>query len=150
MKIILTALFLVNLTPLTNAQKTEVRSVEERPLAPCCYTQSIAEHGSEVAWEMRTEVTEMVGKGRTEGEIIEHYEGVYGERILIVPDGVTGNILFALPVAAAVLASLVLFLYVRKMLRCGKQTVTTTQDRTPSVCNKFLREKIDRETGEPF
>jgi len=69
MQTILMALLLVNVVSLSNAQKSEIRKVEERLLAPCCYTQSIAVHGSEVADQMRAEVTEMVVQGRTENEI---------------------------------------------------------------------------------
>ncbi len=32
----------------------------EPDLAPCCYTQSIAVHGSDIAAQMRSEVAEMV------------------------------------------------------------------------------------------
>ena len=65
--------------------------MESRLLAPCCYTQSIAVHGSDIAAQMRSEVAEMVAGGKTEEEIVSHYRNIYGERILIVPDGLTGS-----------------------------------------------------------
>jgi cytochrome c-type biogenesis protein CcmH/NrfF len=63
-----------NTTLLTSAQKDQGRMIEERLLAPCCYTQSIAEHGSEIARQMRNEVTRMVAEGGTENEIVRHYK----------------------------------------------------------------------------
>jgi cytochrome c-type biogenesis protein CcmH len=141
------ALILVNRTSLNHTQKAELRRIEGRLLAPCCYTQSIAVHGSEVARQMRTEVAEMVAEGRTEEEIVNHYKSLYGDRVLIVPDGVTGKILFSLPVVTSVLASLVLFMCIRKMLHSGKRRLPIAQDHTPSVINKPLREKIQCEIG---
>src|SRR5579871_205126 len=82
---------------LTDAQSIHVQNVEKKLLAPCCYTQSIAEHGSDVAVRMRAEVTQMVADGKSEDEIIGHYRAVYGDRVLIIPDGFAGKILFTLP-----------------------------------------------------
>ena len=102
-------LTLVNPASLSTAQTAQIQKVEKRLLAPCCYTQSIAEHGSAIAVQMRGEVSEMVTEGESESEIIEHYRSIYGDRILIVPDGMTGRILFSLPVAIAALACIILF-----------------------------------------
>jgi cytochrome c-type biogenesis protein CcmH len=80
--------------PLTPQQTTEVKRLEDSLLAPCCYSQSIARHMSPEAEQMRHEVIEMVASGRSQNEILEHYKALYGERILIVPDGRTGRVLF--------------------------------------------------------
>jgi cytochrome c-type biogenesis protein CcmH len=149
MKTILMALILVSTTSLSSTQKAELQRVDERLLAPCCYTQSIAVHGSGIARQMRTEVAEMVAEGRTEEEIVNHYKSLYGDRVLIVPDGATGKILFGLPVVTSVLASLALFVCVRKMLRLGKKSLPA-QDQTPYPKNQLLREQIEREIGESF
>lgn len=139
---------LMNPASLTNTQTEEIHKVEKSLLAPCCYTQSIAEHGSDIAVQMRNEVTEMVANGKPEEEIVNHYRNIYGDRILIVPDGLTGRILFTLPVAISVLASLVLFACLRRMLR----PVTNQRDskiQRPAL-NDALREKIEREIGDPL
>ncbi len=150
MHTILIAMLLVNVTPLSNTQRGEIRRVEERLLAPCCYTQSIALHGSEIAEQMRAEVTEMVLQGRAESEIVDHYRGLYGDRVLIVPDGVRGRILFSLPAITVVLGCLVLFLCVRRMLRSGQKNQSLAAGQTQPVIDKTLRETIERETGESF
>lgn len=150
MKAILMALIVVNATSLTNGQKAELRRIEERLLAPCCYTQSIAVHESDIARRMRTEVAEMIADGRTEEEIVDHYKSLYGDRVLIVPDGVAGKILFSLPVVTSVLASLVLFICIRKMLRSGTKRLSIAQNHPPHAINKSLQETREREIGEPF
>jgi cytochrome c-type biogenesis protein CcmH len=150
MHTILIAMLLVNVAPLSNTQKSEIRKVEGRLLAPCCYTQSIAVHGSEIAEQMRAEVTEMVVQGRTENEIVNHYRSLYGDRVLIVPDGVTGRILFSFPVITAVLGCLVLLLCVRRMLRSGQKGHPLAETQTRNVIDKAVRETIERESGESF
>jgi cytochrome c-type biogenesis protein CcmH len=148
MRTILVAMLLVNVSPLSNTQKSEIRKIEERLLAPCCYTQSIAVHGSEIAGQMRTEVTEMVVYGRTENEIVNYYRNLYGDRVLVVPDGVTGEILFSLPVIIVVFGCLVLLLCLRKMLQSGRANQFLAEGQTRHVIDKALRETIERETGE--
>ena len=148
MRTILAAMLLLNVNPLSNTQKSEIRTIEERLLAPCCYTQSIAVHGSEIAGQMRAEVTEMVAHGRTENEIVDYYRNLYGDRVLVVPDGATGEILFSIPVIIAAFGCLVLLLCVRKMLRSGQENQFLAKGQTRHVIDKALRETIDREIGE--
>ena len=126
--------------------------MESRLLAPCCYTQSIAVHGSDIAAQMRSEVAEMVAGGKTEEEIVSHYRNIYGERILIVPDGLTGRIYFSLPLLTSALGCLVLFVCLRRMLRSSKSRPATNVDQPMHevIVDKALREKITREMGEPL
>jgi cytochrome c-type biogenesis protein CcmH len=149
-KAILVVALLAHTTLLTSAQKAEIRRVDERLLAPCCYTQSIAEHGSEIAGQMRTEVAQMVAAGRNEEEIASHYRALYGDRILIVPDGMTGKILFSLPVMISMFGFAILLVSIRKMLRSGKERLATSQGQKPSVVDNHLRARIEQEFGEPF
>jgi cytochrome c-type biogenesis protein CcmH len=149
MKAILVVALLANGSFLTGPQKAEVRRVEGRLLAPCCYTQSIAEHGSEIARQMRREVAQKVAEGRTEEEVISYYKALYGDRILIVPHGITGTILFSLPLVTSVLASVVLAVFLRKMLRSGKDNLSIATNRE-SLSVTALHKRIEEETGEPF
>ncbi|HTQ61464.1 MAG TPA: cytochrome c-type biogenesis protein CcmH [Candidatus Solibacter sp.] len=142
------ALILVNPASLSTAQSAEIQKVEKRLLAPCCYTQSIAEHGSDIAVQMRGEVAEMVADGQSEREIVEHYRSIYGNRILIVPDGITGKILFGLPVAIALLACLVLFFCFRKMLRSRRYEHIREVSQASPPLSDSLKKKIDRELGD--
>jgi cytochrome c-type biogenesis protein CcmH/NrfF len=141
-------LTLVNPASLSTAQTAQIQKVEKRLLAPCCYTQSIAEHGSDIAVQMRGEVAEMVASGKSESEIVEHYRRIYGDRILIVPDGMTGIILFSLPVAIAAIACLVLFVCFRKMLRSGIHERIRDVSQSRPVLSDAFKEKIEREIGE--
>jgi len=147
---IVLALILINPAVASAAQTAQIQKVEKRLLAPCCYTQSIAEHGSDIAVQMRGEVEAMVTEGKSESEIVEHYRGIYGDRILVVPDGLTGRILFSLPVAIAALACLVLFVCFRKMLRSGRRERMRNVSQSRPAVSDVLKQKIEREIGEPL
>jgi len=75
---------------------------------------------------------------------------LYGDRVLVVPDGVTGEILFSIPVIIAVFGCLVLLLCVRKMLRSRQESQLLAEKQTRRVIDKAIREMIERETGEPL
>ena len=102
----------VSLTPQQNA---EVMRLDDSLLAPCCYTQPISQHRSDAAEQMRQQIAEMVASGMTETEIIEHYRQQYGDRILVVPDGNTGQVLFVLPGVLFIASSGILCLVLRRM-----------------------------------
>ncbi len=78
--------------------------VQRRLIAPCCYTQTIDVHSSEIAETMRQEVLQMVKLGKDERAIFAHYKAIYGEQILAVPDGVLGELAFAIPITSATAA----------------------------------------------
>ena len=59
----------------------------------------------------------MVPSGMSDREIIEHYRQQYGDRIGVVPDGNTGQVLFALPVVLFFASSGILYVFLEKLRR---------------------------------
>lgn len=101
--------FFTLLTVVPNgAQKDQIHRIECKLMAPCCYSQTIDVHDSEIARQMRGEVTAMVMAGKSEQEVLDYYKTEYGESILAVPDGATGTLVFSLPAYATVFAVLAL------------------------------------------
>ncbi len=100
MRLTIGLMFALSVIAITPGQAAEIKRLEDELMAPCCYTQTIREHMSEVAEQMREEVTEFVLEGRPEREILRYYKTRYGEAILAVPDGLAGQVVFAVPVAA--------------------------------------------------
>jgi cytochrome c-type biogenesis protein CcmH len=143
-------LFLSSVASLTPQQKAEVKRVEESLLAPCCYSQSIAQHMSAEAEQMRQEVVEMVAAGKSDHEILEHYKAAYGERILIVPDGSTGQVLFALPVIEFMVCSAILLFFLRRMLKARNASCCRAAGKERSIAREALRKEIERQTGDLF
>ncbi len=94
-------------------QQEVLIKVERNLMAPCCYTQTIDVHMSDVARDMRRDVANMILEGQTARQIFNHYKAIYGEVILAVPDGKTEIAAFAIPIATSSLATsgLLYFLY---------------------------------------
>lgn len=140
------AFLLFSSATLTPQQQARVKHLEEALLAPCCYSQSIAQHSSAVAAQMREEVTAMVAGGLTEEQIIARYKAIYGNQILIVPDGRARKVLFSMPVVIFLLALAAVLLALRKMLRRGAPSSGPPTE-SGSASNPF-HEQIERETGD--
>ncbi len=84
-------MLLLTLLPLLvfaeTAEQPQVRvdRLEHAVLAPCCYTESVAIHQSEIAVKMRLEITKWVAAGKSDQEILDTYAGLYGDKVLVDP-----------------------------------------------------------------
>ena len=66
-------------------EKARVQRIESAVLAPCCYTEAVSRHQSEVAVKMRIEIAKWVAEGRTDQEILDTYVRQYGSKVLVDP-----------------------------------------------------------------
>lgn len=148
MKVMVALLFLVGTGAWgqTPQQHSEIKRLEDSLLAPCCYSQAVGQHMSDVAVQMRREITAMVLAGKNESEVIAHYKAVYGERILIVPDGKTGVLLFILPLCLALLALWILVMVLRKMLDVSRSGTLPNGSPVRQRIPQAIREEIERRT----
>lgn len=78
---------------LTPAQEADHDYLIHRLMAPCCWTSSVAEHGSGQAPVVEAEIREMLLEGRSRQEIEDHYIAKFGERILVEPKARGFNVL---------------------------------------------------------
>jgi cytochrome c-type biogenesis protein CcmH len=62
-------------------------ALEGRIMAPCCWTQTIDIHGSEIANDLRREIRKRLRAGESADTIQASLVQRYGERILAVPPG---------------------------------------------------------------
>ena len=60
--------------------------LETKLMSPCCMSGTVADHGSGIALQMRKEIRAMLGEGKTEREILDHYIALHGQQILAVPE----------------------------------------------------------------
>lgn len=61
--------------------------LEGRIIAPCCWTQTIDIHGSELSTQLRLEIRERLQKGESADSIERSIVERYGARVLAVPPG---------------------------------------------------------------
>jgi cytochrome c-type biogenesis protein CcmH/NrfF len=81
----LTLLPLLALAETAEQPQARVDRLEHAVLAPCCYTESVAIHQSEIAVKMRLEIAKWVAMGKSDKEILDAYVGVYGSKVLVDP-----------------------------------------------------------------
>jgi len=94
----------------------KAREIEDTLIAPCCWTQPVPEHSSEVAEKIRKEVREMVAAGKSRDEILDHYVAEYGERILVTPRARGFNrLVYILPWLALILGAWLLIVFLKKL-----------------------------------
>jgi len=117
----------------TTDQAKRIERLENKLMAPCCYSQNIHDHMSQEAAEMRDEVMEMVEAGESEQDIITYYRTKYGERILAMPDGKTGEVAYTVPVTIALLALLALFAAIFHSARNRNQNASASQKSVESL-----------------
>lgn len=83
------------------------RAIEGRLLAPCCWTQTLDTHESELATALREEIGTRVARGERADAIEDALAERYGERIRAVPRGRDPRAHVVVLVAFAMAAALV-------------------------------------------
>jgi cytochrome c-type biogenesis protein CcmH len=92
------------------------REIEDNLIAPCCWSQPVSQHDSQIAEQIRNEVSSMVAAGKSRDEILDYYVARYGERILVTPRAKGFNALvYILPWAALPLGAWALILLLKKL-----------------------------------
>lgn len=102
---------------LTPEQEQHAHDVKAQLIAPCCWSETVAEHRSPISLEMRKEIDEMVAAGRTEREILDHYKAEYGMRIFVEPEGGLFWVMNVVPVVMVVLGLAAVVFFLRRMMR---------------------------------
>ncbi len=129
----------------TGKGKDTIREIEDRLVAPCCWSQPVSQHDSEIAAQIRDEVSKMVAAGKSREEILDFYVAKYGERILVTPRAKGFNTLaYILPWAALPIGIWVLILLFRKMRSPSPVPVPApapvTDSRYDSIIEKEMKE----------
>ena len=91
------------------------RRIEERLLAPCCYSESVAQHRNEVSLALKQEIGKLASEQKTDDEIIAVFTARYGRRILVEPDGPAGVVMTVMPIIAIAAGVLLTAFLIRKL-----------------------------------
>jgi cytochrome c-type biogenesis protein CcmH len=100
-----------------STSQDQVRRIQERFIAPCCWHENLAIHRSPDAEAMRAEIREFVAQGKTEEQIVEFYVAKYGERILREPRGAFSLWLRIMPAVILLLGALLVAGYIVRQRR---------------------------------
>ena len=70
---------------ITPEQQARIAKLEDAVLAPCCYTEPVSRHQSDIAIKMRLEIADWVAAGKSDQAILDTYAQRYGARVLVDP-----------------------------------------------------------------
>jgi len=106
------------LCELTPDQVNErARRVEDQLLSPCCYSEALTVHRSDLAAQLRTEIRHMVEAGRSDREILDIYIARYGLRVLREPEGARRTWLNGVAIGGVLLGLLIAVVALRRLRR---------------------------------
>lgn len=110
MKKLLTFLIL-SVFVLSSTNEDLIIDLEQSLMAPCCWSGTVYDHGHS---QLENEIQSMVNAGQTRQQVLDHYVGIYGERILAIPVAQGFNIMaWVVPVMIAIAALIIFGLYLR-------------------------------------
>jgi cytochrome c-type biogenesis protein CcmH len=120
------------------------REIEDKLIAPCCWSQPVSQHDSEASRKIKREVAEMLAAGKSQDQIIEHFVSEYGERILVAPRPKGFNSLaYVLPWTALLLGAGGIAILLKKMRVPGKaavQSAPVTDSKYDSIIEKEIKD----------
>ncbi len=102
---------------LSPRQQEQAQNLERKLIAPCCWSEPVSTHRSEIALKMKAEIAAFVAAGKTDEEILAIYKQRYGMRILIEPEGARWWWTHVVPLAALALGLALTIVVIRKLLR---------------------------------
>lgn len=129
-----------------NTEET-AHEIERMLIAPCCWSQPVAQHYSEAADQIRKEVRVLLAAGKSKQEILDYYVSRYGERILASPRPRGFNLLaYVLPAIFLLSGAGVVVLFLKK------QTMRSADQSLPALAEPLLDEqyasRVERELRE--
>jgi cytochrome c-type biogenesis protein CcmH/NrfF len=114
-------------------QRERITRLENALLAPCCYSEPVARHNSDVAVRMRAEITTWVSEGKSDREILDNYKKLYGLRVLGEPEGATWWWSNIVPWAVLLTGTLTAIQILRKWRRSPRPSPADTSQEIVNV-----------------
>ena len=133
---------------ITPQQSVRIKHLNGKLMAPCCFSQTISEHMSQEAEQMREEVVQMVLAGKTDKQITDYYREKYGEVILAVPDGASGVIAYTTPFVVILIAGIALVYFLKFAIKRRTEVLLASAAQPQHALSLAMRERIRMEIGE--
>ncbi len=119
---------------LSPEQEERAETIFDELISPCCWTTTVAQHGSGAAPRIQAEVRRMLAAGETHQEILDHYVEEYGERILAKPKKKGFNLAaYWVPYLGLLFGGVAIFLSVRRGMRRARRPASMTADSAAQI-----------------
>lgn len=93
-------------------------------MAPCCWQGNLLQHDSPKAEQLRAEIRQMVAQGKSDDDIRAAVVAEYTRRILALPDGPAGDLLWWIPWLVVLLGVIAVVITIRRLRRGTAPVVT--------------------------
>jgi cytochrome c-type biogenesis protein CcmH len=127
-------------TPLSGpALEQRTHEVASLLRCPVCQGMSVADSPSTVALDMKQHVRELLARGYTQDQILNYFEGSYGQFVLLKP---RNPFVWLLPVVVLLAGATLVVITLRRL------SSPTTENREPRTENVYLdrvRELVEKE-----
>ena len=154
--LVVMAVALLLVVPVAQAQEGELspeqeataKKIERQLIAPCCYTQPVADHQSEASDSIKSEIRMLLVQGKSESEIMDTFVDKWGEEILAAPRASGFNWLAYVlpPIVVAVAGGLLLAVVLRwRRERSLEAVALEPQAGPPTPDDEDLRRRVDEE-----
>lgn len=133
-------------TPLTPAQEALAVRLEGKLIAPCCWVQTVDQHQSEAADQVKAQIRMLVAQGKGEDEVLDSFVAQYGEKILASPRARGFNaIVYVLPVVAFLIAAGVVAVLVLRWRRRPAMEASVAAVAPVSATDEALKARLEDE-----
>ena len=126
-------------TPLSGpALEQRTHEVASLLRCPVCQGMSVADSPSTVALDMKQHVHELLARGYTQEQILNYFEGSYGQFVLLKP---RNPLVWILPVVVLLVGATLVVVTLRRLS-------SPTDNRQPATDNAYLdrvRELVEKE-----
>ena len=118
------------------------RELEYEIMAPCCYGAPVGDHDSEAATQVKRQIAQLVGEGKSREEIRDMYVAIYGEQILAQPRPRGFNLLAYIMPPVFLLVGGLLLVYFINQIRTPALKPSTPARKSPG--DEFFQ-RIEKE-----
>ncbi len=94
-------------------------------MAPCCWQGNLLQHDSPKAEQLRAEIRQMVAQSKSDADIKAVVVAEYSRRILALPDGPAGDLLWLIPWLVVLLGVIAVVITIKR-LRSGIAPISTS------------------------
>jgi len=124
-------------------QAERIRNIEDSLLSPCCYGGQVSTHMSEIAVQMRKEITQMVLDGKSDKEIRDFYVRQFGQQVLAEPEGLRRLMLYGIPVVGTVAGIVFVLVFLRRAMRAKSDGVLVSRSAVQPDAAALRRVRVD-------
>ena len=125
--------------------------LEQEIVAPCCWTNVLGEHHSQVAKEVKHQIRALLQEGRSPSEIKQVLADQWGERVLAKPRGIGLNLLvWVVPPLLGLLVLVLVMRYLRSRMIQGGEDEDSVERTNDNAGLQKTKEAIEREIARDW